>query len=975
MTTAIVLGGGGTCGDFEVGALRYLYDQGIQPDIISCCSVGSINGAKLAEGESNTDPTQGLKGLEALWLDMQTNADMYVPEAWLDSLLDVKDALTNLERLAPPHELPALRELADQIAKNPQLLADRVMHLQYAVGRLITLVPDAVDALNKIGTARSLYNLVPIEQKLATCLDQTKISQWAATGKKLRMAVVSLDTGGLRYVTETGQLLERDNQTVVTKQSLAPPCQQLADTIGALEDQKRGLQADLVTAAPAEKPALIVQIQGLNAQIEQRKQDLQQCMVENPPVSSPLIVTIRAGARASAAVPAVFPPVKLGNETYVDGGVRETFPIQAAFDLDATTVWGIATSTSGLAPKGPFDKSTMFEILARSMVEIVLDEGQFNETHPAGGWGGQDVKIIQPRIDIHDSLTIDPGLIRISMAYGYMRAADVRNGASEQDEVVQLADQISLLRKDIWRLECLVHGKPVPTEPSTTTRSPDLTRLPEVRQKKLELDAKIARRSALGGAMPADAGTWRWKWEAHPWLPTETLWPWTVTAEPVDLPLGLPVQVTIRAVDVTTQTPVAGRIRVNNQEVGNTNTPFTTTFQLQGLEEANPVITVITPSHGTSNVYCRFYTPQLQLSVEPSPVPIRRPVQVTVRALDANTQQPVAGSVSLNGQIIGSTNMPFTYTLEPSGATATVVTAGYQDAIINLPPGPEPRLQVSMQPAPVPLGRTVQVTVRTVDADSLAVVAGTVKVDGQEVGSTNTSFPYTFQQRTEQVWDPDLRRYIPQLVDPSVTVSAVGYADVLVACTFYVPRLRVWAFPNPVPILLPMDITIRAVDDVTNQVVGGAIRIEGQVVGDNNMPFKYTMGRAAVTATVSAADYPNASVTLMPGPEPAMQVSIQPYPVEFDIERQYTVQAVDANSSSLIGGTVNMEAQVVGNTNTPFMYRFQMLIKQVFDPDLGEWIPEEYPPTATVSALPYPDTQIDLGVTGEAGSSGQPKIG
>jgi len=958
MPVAIVLSGGGACGDFEVGALRYLYDQSIRPDILSCCSVGSINGAKLAEGESNTDPTQGLKGLEKLWLeDMRTNEDMYLPEDWLEPLLGVKDALTNLERLAPPHELSAIQNLAYGF----KIVAARIMDLQYAVGRLITLVPDAVDALNKIGTARALYNLAPIEQKLAARLDQTKISQWAATGKKFRMAVVSLDTGKLRYVTETGQLLERNNQTLVTKQTLAPPCQQLADTIADLEDQKRGLQADLVTAAPNEKPALIIQIQGLNAQMKQRKQDLQQCMVQNPPVSSPLVVQrLAGGARASASMPAVFPPVKLGNETYVDGGVRENFPIQAAFDLGATTVWGIVVSTAGLVPKGPFDKSTMLEILARSMVEISLNESQFNETHPVGGWGGRDVKIIQPTVDIHDSLTIDPGLIRISMAYGYMRAADVKNGAREGDEVWQLADDISWLRRDIWRLECLVHGKPVPPEPPTTTRPPDLTKLPQVRQKKLELDTKIARRGALGGAMPTDAGTWRWKWEAHyPWLPTETLWPWTATAEPVDLPLGLPVQVTIRAVDVTTQTPIAGRVRVNNQEVVDTNTPFTTTFELQVPEEANPVITVSTLSRGTRNVDCGFYTPQLLLSVEPSPVPIQRPVQVTVRALDANTQQPVSGSVSIPGREVVSTNTAFSLTLGPTGATATVVAAGYPDASINLPPGPAPRLQVSMQPAPVPFGRAIQVTVRALDADSQAVVAGTVKVNGQAVGSTNTPFTYTFQQ----------------LVDPSVTVSAVGYADVQVACTFY--RLRVWAVPNPVPILLPMEIFIRAVDAMTNQAVEGTVGIGGQALSRTNTPFTYTLGRTAVIATVSATDYPNASVTLDPGPEPRMQVSIQPHPVELDIEGQYTVQAVDANTSSLIAGTVKVERQagnpVEENTNTPFIYTFQMLYRQVRDPVTGDPDLEEYPPNVTVTAPPYPDTQIDLGITG--GAQVQPKTG
>jgi NTE family protein len=51
MTTALSLSGGGSKGDFQLGAVRFLYRvRGVRPDIIIGTSVGSINGAKLAEG-------------------------------------------------------------------------------------------------------------------------------------------------------------------------------------------------------------------------------------------------------------------------------------------------------------------------------------------------------------------------------------------------------------------------------------------------------------------------------------------------------------------------------------------------------------------------------------------------------------------------------------------------------------------------------------------------------------------------------------------------------------------------------------------------------------------------------------------------------------------------------------------------------------------------------------------------------------
>ena len=72
MTTALVLSGGGARGDFEVGAVRYLYDHGVQPQIICGTSVGAINGVKLAEGGN-----EALGGLENIWLQLQSVDQMF----------------------------------------------------------------------------------------------------------------------------------------------------------------------------------------------------------------------------------------------------------------------------------------------------------------------------------------------------------------------------------------------------------------------------------------------------------------------------------------------------------------------------------------------------------------------------------------------------------------------------------------------------------------------------------------------------------------------------------------------------------------------------------------------------------------------------------------------------------------------------------------------------------------------------------
>ncbi len=49
-----------------------------------------------------------------------------------------------------------------------------------------------------------------------------------------------------------------------------------------------------------------------------------------------------AHALASAAIPLLFPPVRLGNEFYVDGGLRQNTPIAPALRLGATHVLAVA---------------------------------------------------------------------------------------------------------------------------------------------------------------------------------------------------------------------------------------------------------------------------------------------------------------------------------------------------------------------------------------------------------------------------------------------------------------------------------------------------------------------------------------------------------------------------------------------------------------------------------------------------------
>ncbi|MFL5804083.1 MAG: hypothetical protein ACJ8CR_20355 [Roseiflexaceae bacterium] len=92
---------------------------------------------------------------------------------------------------------------------------------------------------------------------------------------------------------------------------------------------------------------------------------------------------------------------------------------------------------------------------------------------------------------------------------------------------------------------------------------------------------------------------------------------------------------------------------------------------------------------------------------------------------------------------------------------------------------------------------------------------------------------------------------------------------------------------------------------------------------------------------------------------PALRVTVTPYPVPISAAGQtvtVTVHAEDAHSGVPVAGTVRINAQTVGTTNTPFTYTFRS--RRVRNPD-GTF--EVIRPTGTVSAPGYPDADIDFG--------------
>ena len=201
----------------------------------------------------------------------------------------------------------------------------------------------------------------------------------ASSETELRVAVVALESGELRYVTGRGVLVDRVNRPV-----------------------------------PGEAPVSVVD-----------------------------------AVHASCAIPALYRPVPLGGEHYVDGGTRENLPVDIAMThLGATRCYAINSRPTGLAIEPSYDEKDMLAIVLRSAAGIMSDEVQLAGVARAEAQGAV---LIAPEIDVLGIWEVEPGLLSIAKDYGFLRAAEACERASPADQ--QVTRDVVELRRRIWQEE------------------------------------------------------------------------------------------------------------------------------------------------------------------------------------------------------------------------------------------------------------------------------------------------------------------------------------------------------------------------------------------------------------------------------------------------------------------------------------------------------------------------------------------
>jgi NTE family protein len=517
MTTGFVFGGAGTRGDFQVGAARLLYDRQITPAVITGSSGGAIVALKLAEGGPGA-----AEEADQLLRSLENAGRIYSRQPWLAELAGSADF--------------AQQAAAWVVANGPGVAAAALPGLPFIassgfIASATIAAGGAALALQSVVSqglaADGLFDAAPLRQLLSDNVDEARV---AASGIRLRLGVAGVETAKLRFVTEAGQLVAVDAGAAGAD---CAALQRDLDTARADQTRLNDELRDFVFTGTGPDPDYQALIRARNDATDRvnrivRAQERAGCPADAR-------INLISAALASGAMPGYFPPVQLGGELYVDGGLRSLLPIRAAIEAGATTIYAIYPKPD-LTRETIQGQARMAQYLARA-IDLMLEEIRMLETARARQTA--QVTLIQPSpgLMIHGDLVVEPGRSTISIGYGYMCASDVVDGASlpaeERATLRTLSDLITRSRLACWHLEQFIFGTQTqspgiidaPDAAPARLNAGDPTFLSVIRLRKWMIGHLVAVRQAAGGAVPGDADTWSRGWEAHDWQPP-TASPW-----------------------------------------------------------------------------------------------------------------------------------------------------------------------------------------------------------------------------------------------------------------------------------------------------------------------------------------------------------------------------------------------------------------------------------------------------------------
>ncbi len=446
----LLLSGGGAKGCFQAGALAFLGELAFRPKLICGTSVGSINAAlPAAKGQA------GIQELVDIWLSLRSDADMYVisPEGrrFAETLVSkvsgfgfedvpglvIGEPLGVPDRLMPNARTPEERErrrrrrrvknflaAATAIGLAPPSVTSTALGSLPAV--LVVAGVSVAAAVDILKETRSILALTPIDRLIRAGLTDEVLSAWQVP---CRFCYTAAENGGFGWVDHRGQVFEvdprlEDGHFVFRRASLDV-------TVDSSPRALRDLLRRAILGSAAIPVAFAPQVI--------RTHDRPGFWINPPPPGAE-----RPSLRAS----------EIGQvRTALDAGVTDVAPLRAAkVDIRRSLERGRSArviSIHNSAVKGrrlpdvigeipgapPRDWTTaagergtnVIDILTRS-IDLLKDEVSRTDLIELAEFGDAvDHSVIAPRFGVNGTAQIDPGLIRIQLAYGWMTAHDEIN--------------------------------------------------------------------------------------------------------------------------------------------------------------------------------------------------------------------------------------------------------------------------------------------------------------------------------------------------------------------------------------------------------------------------------------------------------------------------------------------------------------------------------------------------------------------
>ncbi len=400
--TACVLSGGGSRASFQIGALDYLYkhDPDFTPSVFVGTSAGAILAAGLAQYSARQEQAGFLGRIDELWCSMRSADDMFTPRPWLSRLLA---------------EAPAWLELVGQSSKPAEVPPRSWVSLRRRR-------PEPLEAGERED---------PVEEALTP--DEELKSDFS-------LGLMAQLAGSLGRLPKLGSDLMAARAGLEQSRSLYRPGPVLAKLL-----HPDVFDPDRVIASGMQLRMAMVALE--TGELHFMRQDGALVNREDRVIDAgPHNLT--RGVLASCAIPGVFRPVPVGVETYVDGGARENLPAEMAIGpLRAGRTYVVSSQTDGVPRRQSMARADIFQVVMRS-TEILMDESGRDETAYALSAGAV---VIAPDVEVHEAMTVHPGLIRIHRDHGWSRAAAVVQGATPEEQ--RRLSQVTRLRLRCLRRE------------------------------------------------------------------------------------------------------------------------------------------------------------------------------------------------------------------------------------------------------------------------------------------------------------------------------------------------------------------------------------------------------------------------------------------------------------------------------------------------------------------------------------------